>query len=137
MSLFGRLMNKSSQPKNYVLLSNWLDRIMEQELPKGIVAYNFNLYEGSNGTYDIQLVGTDEYDEDDGDWACTDYFTSGENICYIKRTNNIKNWKKGHVYIKRLLEQYLTEGIHAQVLKKATVIGIGFVDGDIDIIYRA
>jgi len=84
-------MNKNSQPESYVALSNWLDRIMEQELPKGIVSYNFNLYEGSNGTYDIQLVGTDEYDKNNEDWTCTDYFTSGENICYIKRTDDINN----------------------------------------------
>ncbi len=137
MSLFGRFINKSSQSDNYVLFSNWLDRIMEQELPKGIIAYNFNLYEGSNGTYDIQLVGTDEYDEDDEDWACTDYFTSGEDICYIKRTNDIKKWEDGLCYIKKMVERYLTEGIHAHALKETTVIGIGFVDGDIDIIYRA
>ena len=89
MSLFSRFIKKSNQSEDYVLFSNWLDRIMEQELPKGIIAYNFNIYEGAKGTYDIQLVGTDEYDENDEDWACTDYFTSGEDICYIKLTKEI------------------------------------------------
>ncbi len=93
MSLFRSLRGKNSQADNYVLFANWLDKIMEHELPKGIVAYNFNLYEGSDRTYDIQLVGTDEFDESDEDWACTDYYTSGEHICCINRTTDISHWE--------------------------------------------
>lgn len=137
MGIFDRLKNKGSQANNYELLSSWLDKILEQELPEGIMAFNFNLYEGSEGTYDIQLIGSDEFDEDDGDWACTDYFTTGENICYIKRTKEIEDWEDGLNYIRKLVEQYLNEGRNTYILKSANAVGIGFVDGDIDIIYRS
>jgi len=129
-------MLKINQPDNYMLFSNWFDEIMKQEWPIGIVAYNFNLYEGLNGTYDIQLVGTDEYDENDEDWTCTDCFTTGENVYYINRTKDIANWDAGLLYIKKLVKQYLVDGAYPQTLKKATAIGVGFVDGDIDIIHR-
>lgn len=137
MDFFDRLKNKGGQIDNYELLSNWLDKTLEQELPEGIIAFNFNLYEGSAGTYDIQLIGADEFDEDDGDWVCTDYFTTGEDICYIKRTKDIEDWEEGLNYITKLVGQYLNEGINAYILKRANAIGIGFVDGDIEIIYRA
>jgi hypothetical protein len=122
---------------DYELLSTWLDKALEQELPKSIIAFNFNLYEGSEGTYDIQLIGSDEFDEDDGDWACTDYCTTREDICYIKRTEDIDGWEEGLNYITKLVEQYLNEGKNAHILKSSNAVGIGFVDGDIEIIYRA
>lgn len=122
---------------NYRLFSNWLDNVLEQELPEGIVAFNFNLYEGAKETYDIQLIGSDEFDENDEDWACTDYFTTGEDIYYISRTSDIEDWEEGLNYITKLVEKYLNEGRNANILKDVNAIGIGFVDGDINIIYRA
>lgn len=49
--------------------------------------------EGSDDTYDIQLIGSDEFNENDSDWACTDYFSSEGDICYIKRTEDIQQWE--------------------------------------------
>lgn len=118
------------------LFSDWLDRTLEQKLPEGIIAFNFNLYEGAEPTYDIQLIGSEEFDEDDSDWACTDFFTTGEDICYITRTEDIEPWHKGLGYITSMVKRYLGEGKNAYILKGALAIGIGFVDGDIDIIYR-
>jgi hypothetical protein len=122
---------------NFKLFSNWLNHILEQEFPNGIKAFNFNLYEGGENTYDIQLIGSDEFDGDAPDWACTEYFTSGEDICYIKRTDEIEHWEQGLSYITKLVERYLQEGDYANILKNVTAIGIGFVDGDIEILYRS
>ncbi|SDN93119.1 hypothetical protein [Bacillus sp. OK048] len=122
---------------NFRLFSNWLNLVLEQEIPKGIKAFNFNLYEGEKDTFDIQLIGSDEFDEDDSDWACTEYFTSEEDICYIKRTDEIEHWEQGLSYITKLVKRYLQEGEYANILKNVTAIGIGFVDGDIEILYRS
>lgn len=119
--------------ENYRLFSNWLNQILEQDIPLGIIAFNFNLYEGSDDTYDIQLIGSDEFNENDSDWACTDYFNSEEDICYIKRTEDIQQWEQGLNHITMLVERYLKEGEYANILKSASAIGIGFVDEDIDI----
>ena len=133
----GLLLKKRGQDDDYKLFSNWLNNVLEQELPKDIVAFNFNLYEGSEDTYDIQLIGSDEFEEDDGDWACTEYFSTNENICYIQITKDIDEWEKGLDYITKLVEKYLNEGKNANVLKSVSAVGIGFVDGDINIIYRS
>lgn len=122
--------------ENYTMFSDWLDKVLEQELTEGIIAFNFNLYEGTGGTYDVQLIGSDEFDEDDSDWVCTDYFTTGEDVCYIKRTKDIEHWEQGLNYITKLVERYLTEGKHSDILKNSAGVGIGFVDGDISIIYK-
>lgn len=122
---------------NYKLFSNWLNQILEQDIPNGIKAFNFNLYEGSEDTYDIKLIGSNEFDENDSDWACTNYFSSEEYICYIKRTEDIADWEKGLTYITNLVERYLNEGEYANILKNVSAIGVGFVDGDIDILFRA
>ena len=127
---------KKGNIDNYELFSNWLDNIFEQKLPDGIIAFNFNLYEGSKGTYDIQLIGSDEFDENDQEWACTDFYTTGENICYIKRTKEINQWEQGLSYITKLAERYLSEGRNAGIFKSVSAIGIGFVDGEIEIIYH-
>lgn len=122
---------------NYTLLSNWLNRILSAKLPENIVAFNFNLYEGVDETYHIHLIGSEEFDEDDEDWACTSYYSSEEDICYIKRTKDIEHWDKGLEHIERLLKQYLNDGEKAFILKDSKAIGVGFVDGNISIIYRS
>jgi hypothetical protein len=121
---------------DYILFSRWFNSIKKLEIPDDIVAINFNLYEGSNNTYDIQLVGTNEFDENDEDWACTNYFTTGENIFFIKRKYEIKKWQQGLAYIKKIIKKYLNENNIKDTFKKIKVIGLGFVDGDIEIISR-
>ena len=41
----------------YGEFSAWLDEVLKEELPEGIAAFNFNLYEGEDA-FDIQLIGT-------------------------------------------------------------------------------
>lgn len=130
------LIFKNNNEKDYQIFSNWLDNVLEQKMPQDLNAFNFNFYEGTKNTYDIQLIGTNEYDENDEDWACTDYFTTEENICYITRTNKIKDWKKGLIYMKKIIERYLEEGKYASRIKGVDAIGFGFVDGDNEIIFR-
>ena len=122
--------------ENFTIFSNWLNQVLEKNIPTGIKAFNFNLYEGTEDTYDIELIGSDEFDEEDPDWACTDFFTTGENLCFIKRTSEIQDWEEGQNYITLLIKRYLEEGVYKHILKSVDAIGIGFVDGDIEIIYQ-
>jgi hypothetical protein len=120
----------------YEDFSKWLDKHLEQ-LPSDVVAVNFNLYEGSHQTYDIQLIGTEEFDEADEDWVCTDFFTTGEDVFFIPRNNDILDWQDGLSFITKIIEKYLNDGRFANKLKELQAVGIGFVDGDIDILFQA
>jgi hypothetical protein len=137
MALFkiGKKFNDQISNKNFEIFSEWLNKILDIGLPDSIIALNFNLYEGAEQTYDIQLIGSDEFDENDSDWACNEIFTTGENLCYISRTNDIANWENGFVAIKEIINEYLTKGKYANYLKNFKAIGAGFVDGDLEILH--
>lgn len=120
----------------YEDFSKWLDSNLEQ-LPSDIVAVNFNLYEGSNQTYDIQLIGTDTFDQEDEDWACEEIFTTGEDIFLIPRTDDIEDWEDGLDFITKMVRKYLEDGKYDNMLKGLQAVGIGFVDGKIEILHQA
>lgn len=120
----------------YEDFSKWLNSNLEQ-LPSDIVAVNFNLYEGSNQTYDIQLIGTDTFDEEDEDWACEEIFTTGEDIFLMPRTDDIEDQEDGLDFITKIVRKYLEDGKYANMLKGLQAVGIGFVDGEIEILHQA
>jgi hypothetical protein len=119
----------------YEDFSKWLDSNLEK-LPSDVVAVNFNLYEGSNQTYDIQLIGTDKFDEADEDWVCEEIFTTGEDVFFIPRTEDIEDWEDGLSFITKMIEEYLENGKYADVLHGLQAVGVGFVDGDIELLYH-
>ena len=121
----------------YKGFSGWLDRHLSKGLPDGIIAVNFNLYEGSGQTYDVELVGCDSFDEDDEDWVCDEVFTTRDDLFCLERTDDISGWEQGLACVTDFVEKYLSEGGFASILKKYEAVGIGFVDGDIEIVYRS
>ena len=119
-------------------LYKWLDNKIK-EIPddqkKQIVSYNFNLYEGIN-SYHIQLIGSNSNPENLEDWYCDEVYTSGEDVFIIKASIFIKTWEKALNLCKKLVNEYLKKGEYATQLKEKKYIGIGFVDGDNEIIYK-
>lgn len=131
MNLFGKQKNIDRHLSDYKLFSDWLDKVLEQELPKEIIAFSFNLSEVGSDTYSIQLIGSDEFDkenEENDDWIYSNFFTSGEHICYIQNTKGIKHWSKFLDYVTELAEQYLQDGKNASILKGALAVGIDLKD---------
>lgn len=120
--------------KYYEEFTEWLEKYLKS-FSKEIIAVNFNLYEGENNTYDIQLIGSDEFDESDSDWACSEIFSTEEDIFYIERTQEIARWEDGLEFITNLVKKYLEEGEYAYKLKGTKAVSIGFVDGDLKILY--
>ena len=121
---------------DYLAFSEWLNKVLEQKLPTGIVAFNFNLYEGED-TYDIQLIGSDQFNDGDCDWACSEIFTTSENVYLVKKTPEITEWEAGFEYIKPMVETYLQEGKYKHILLKSVADGLGFIDGDIFILHQS
>lgn len=137
MSLLNFFKSNSNFSKDYESFNRWINNVLINNPQINIQAFNFNLYEGSNGTYDIQLVGTDQFDEDDPDTFCKESFSTKENICYISRAHDIKQWEDGLNYLKKIILKYLKEGKYSNLLKSKIAVGIGFVDGDIELIYKS
>ena len=116
-------------------ISKWLDNALNQEIPDEVVALCFNLYEDGNNKWSMEIVGTDRFDVEDEDWCCdevTDFGT--RNNCYT--WEEAKKWNEILSEITSLLKDYLVSGKYAKLLKEKCGIGVGFVDGDIEIIYQ-
>ncbi len=124
MGLLERL--KLNKTKDFF---EWLDLILKNELNSEIKAINFNLYEDTDNKWSIELVGTFSFDRDNDDWACDEVFATRDNPFMIERESD---WKSMETFFIGLLNEYLSSG----KLKEYQAIGIGFVDGDLHILYE-
>ena len=116
-------------------VADWIHDILnDKAIPADIVAFCFNLYEEFDGSWSMELVGTDRFDLEDEDWACSEItnFGSRENLY----TWEMKcEWDKALAYMVNELKQYLSNGQYAELLKSKEGVGVGFVDGNIEILH--
>lgn len=122
----------------YQQVESWLNTILQQDMPEGIVGLNFNLYEdyeaGDEKSWSMELVGTSSFDEEDEDWACDevcDFGTREAPFCW----NEDVRWETTIGQVTQILRKYLSEGKFAERLMQFDGIGVGFVDGNIEILY--
>ena len=118
----------------YDKISEWIDNVLKNNIPDSIVAFCFNLYDDGNRTWSMELVGTEQFDLENEDWACcevTDFGTRQNPFIWAK----CAEWDVILAEISDDLEKYLKVGNNAQILKKSSGVGVGFVDGNIKILY--
>ena len=120
----------------YDKIEKWLNDILEQEIPPETVAFCFNLYEDDSNSWSMELVGTGDFDAnpDNSDWACeegTDFDTRDTPLSWEEDAE----WDEVLEGVIAALKQYLNNGLHADVLKAYAGVGVGFVDGDMVILY--
>ena len=127
------------QVEIYEAFVNWLDNILENnDMPDETVSFCFNLYEESteDSVYAVQLVACEAFDENDPDWACEECWSSEEDIfCVELSDESEKDWKAAQKLITGWVKEYLGNGKYADILTSKPV-GIGFVDGDLELISR-
>lgn len=115
-------------------ISDWIDNTLINNSMDNIVAIAFNLYDDGNNTWSLEMVGTSEFDIDDSDWACnelSDFGTRDNPFVW----NAESSWEDILQSVSTILKKYLEEGKNADRLKMLEGIGVGFVDGDIEILY--
>ena len=116
----------------YNKVSEWIDGVLSAPVPDEVVAFCFNLYENDECCWSMDLIGAAGFDPDDQDWACDEVFTNREDpLSWSAETD----WEEVLETMTEYVEKYLIEGEYAPVLKDSTAVGIGFVDGDITIVY--
>ena len=113
--------------------SAWLDGALSQDVPKGVVAFNFNLYEDADQHWSVELVGTSKSDDEE-DWACYDELFNNREQPFVWEENT--ECPRILAEAKDAIMQYLAEGRYSEILKGGKVVGVGFVSGDIEILYR-
>lgn len=119
--------------KMYQDFEQWLNGVLDQAMPIEAVAVCFNLYEETDDHWSIQLVATESFDEEDPDWPCYEVFTTGEELF---RWQQKTAWEEILERSKQLVSDYLAGGKYADAFKKYAAVGIGFVDGDVEILFK-
>lgn len=112
--------------------NKWVDRVLLDH-PMDVAAYNFNLYEHDR-SFAVQLIGAARFDRDDSSWACDEAFSSGEDLFEIPHEIVGSDWQDGLATAKQLITNYVRLGAQREKLKSAQGVGVGFVDGDIDLV---
>ena len=119
-------------------ISEWLDDVLEDVaktgIPTEVIAFGFNLYDEGDDNWSIELIGASEFDIDDDDWLCnevTDFNTRDNPFQWGKKAKSEEILNDVTCFLK----EYLKSGKYADVLKAKSGMGVGFVDGDIEILY--
>lgn len=117
----------------YTDFEDWLNKILDENAHIEGVAINFNLYEEEDMNWSIQLVSVSEFNEDDFDWCCEEIFTSGEDLFSWQQN---AEWEEILDISCDMIHKYLMNGKYSEELKKYRAVSVGFVDGDLEIIYK-
>jgi shikimate kinase len=116
----------------YNEFEKWIETIFNQELPGKIKAINFNLYGENNNSWSLEMVGTENFDLYEEDWACDEIFDTRDNPL---RWEEQAAWEDILEEISGILLTYMEKGQYADKIKTYQGVGVGFVDGDIKLIY--
>ena len=126
----GRINNENIREESSFY--NWLEDALKK-LPGNVEAINFNLYDDGDNKWSVELVGSSTFDENNSDWACNEVYTTRENPYVLTKKSD---WKAIENLFTTFLLNYLERGKYAHILKEYRGIGIGFVDGDLSILYK-
>ena len=122
-------------------LKHWLSQSFEEHIPPDVVAYSFNLLEPAgipDVKFAIELVGTDRFKADDPDWACDEIWNPRNRIFAVPSTFSTTSWERCFLKIRKALCDILdSDEPFVKKLKQAQGIGVGFVDGDLEIIWKS
>ena len=127
----------------YEEFAHWLDSLLENsDIPGSAKAFCFNLYEESDEEhiYGIQLIAAGEFDpgDENGEWACDEVWSSGEDIFTVDTSDEEDTgWKHAQELFREMAEEYLESGNYSRILRSSQGVGIGFVDGELELICTA
>ena len=116
-------------------LTNWIEAEVNHISSNEIIEICFNLYEDGNDEWSLEIVGTNSFDMRDADWACAEVYTTRE---HPYRWHQITTWDKVLQEVREELIAYLQcDTKQAKKLVSYQGIGLGFVDGDMQILYHS
>tara|TARA_R110000850_G_scaffold210671_3_gene336664 strand:+ start:980 stop:1837 length:858 start_codon:yes stop_codon:yes gene_type:complete len=113
-------------------ISFWINRINDKEvIPKSIKAFNFRIIK-TESDYQIHLVGTNNHDSENDDWACEEYFKSKES--YLNLGAGSKKWNGLEIQsiVKTGIEQFIETQISPiTFVHRADFMTTGFDNGEL------
>jgi hypothetical protein len=113
-------------------IPDWLNKVLPKRLPEKVVGLAFNLTGDAEYGYELNLVGTRSFDPADPDWACDDVWSTKG--CQFEFPE--ANWEATLERVVSLLREYLSDGKRSEILRSAEGVGVGFVDGDLHVLWN-
>jgi hypothetical protein len=113
----------------------WADRHVSQFIHANAVAFHFNLYEGHDSVH-VQIDGTDSFNTENY-WPGKRICSSGEDIFEVPFECAGANWRDWLQTLTALCTDYVSKGERSDVLRKSLGVGIGFVDGDMYVLWQS
>lgn len=115
---------------------NWLDAAASQA-SQSIAAFSFNLYEPvrvPGVKFGIELIGARTFSPHDHDWPCDEIWSPAPRGIDIPEHFSGADWEDCLDKAKALVADYLTS-TSGHWLQAGEAVGIGFVDGDLEVIW--
>lgn len=113
------------------VISAWLGRVCSTEKPlESVIAYNIGIFETKKG-FTAYLIGADQFDETDGDWACRQSFTP--RVRYQPLPPGEHNgWAQALASVIEAVREFLSsETGQSSFLGRAVAVTVGFDEGDL------
>jgi hypothetical protein len=113
----------------------WVNRALAQDIPEDVRALCINLYE-TGDAFGLEMIGAPRFDSADADWACDEVFAYREDPLEIPAGRFDGKWDRCLAACTELLQGYLRSGAEAHRLESYDAVAIGFVDGDLEVVWK-
>lgn len=119
----------------YDSVVKFIDEALSNSVPAETKGFILNLYDDGDNNWALEIVATSRYDKEDPDWGCDELDDFGTR-------DNPFTWEKEADYYEIMqemcgyLSDYLCSGKYADTLKAADGVGMGFVDGELAVLYE-
>lgn len=116
----------------------WLMGSASTAIPASVRAFSFNLCERDNDSspFAVELIGSSEFDTEDSDWACDEVWAATPRMLEIPVAFSSRSWEGCLARVKRLVVATIDEDGTGEVFKSREGVAVGFVDGDLDLVWH-
>lgn len=116
--------------------SDWVSDVLV-EIPDETVAFVFNIYE-EDDAYLVDITGTTAFNTDNEIWTDEINWDSGEELFIIPKENFDGDWEDILDTVAEALEALIEVNNElSDTLCDSDAVAIGFIDGDLEIIWQA
>ncbi len=116
----------------------WLTDSVRTAIPASVRAFSFNLCELDNdgSSFGVELIGSSEFDIEDGDWACNEVWAATPRMLEIPVAFSSRSWEGCIAAVKRLVIAAIAADGAGKILQTREAVAVGFVDGDLDLVWH-
>lgn len=115
----------------------WLRSSTNTVVPESVRAFSFNLCEMGDGSspFGLELIGSSEFDIEDSDWACDEVWAATPRMLKIPLAFSSSSWETCLAAVKGMVVMTIDGNSAGEVFRTREEIAVGFVDGDLDLVW--